>query len=297
MEQLKLDYDSGEIKTKVEIALDRIKTFEPKEGYYVAFSGGKDSLVVYHLCKMAGVKFDTHYAHTTVDPPELICFIRENYPDIDVIKPKMSMWQLIEHKKMPPTRGMRYCCTYLKEEGGTGRFVITGVRHEESSARSKRNSIEFDVYGSQSKEAIDKRDKFYLMNDNDRKRNMIESCVINGKNILNPIIDWTEKEVWHFLKNNNIKYCKLYDEGFKRLGCIGCPMAGDGRIEQFKKYPKYYLNYKRAFKRMLENRKKAKLKTKWKNENSVMKWWLEIDNKKEFERVEKQILGGKDENN
>ena len=69
---------------KVQIAIQRLKAFEPPEGYYVAFSGGKDSQTIYHLCKEAGVKFDAHYSHTTVDPPEVIYFMRQHYPDVIV---------------------------------------------------------------------------------------------------------------------------------------------------------------------------------------------------------------------
>lgn len=44
----------GRIVDKVEIAIQRLKSFEPPEGYYLAFSGGKDSQCIYHLCKMGG---------------------------------------------------------------------------------------------------------------------------------------------------------------------------------------------------------------------------------------------------
>ena len=63
-------------ENKVEVAIQRIKTFEPEEGYYLAFSGGKDSIVCKELLTMAGVKFESYYNHTTVDPPELIYYIR-----------------------------------------------------------------------------------------------------------------------------------------------------------------------------------------------------------------------------
>jgi phosphoadenosine phosphosulfate reductase len=46
----------GRITDKVQMAIDRLKAFEPPEGYYVAFSGGKDSQCVYHLCKLGGGK-------------------------------------------------------------------------------------------------------------------------------------------------------------------------------------------------------------------------------------------------
>ena len=144
----------------------------------------------------------------------------------------MTMWQLIVKKRRPPTRLVRYCCTELKEGGGNERFVVTGVRWAESARRrNSRNVVEFDAYGSQSKKAIENR-KIFLMSDNEERRRMIETCSIKGKHILNPIIDWTDKEVWDFIKLRNLPYCKLYDEGFTRLGCIGCPLSGPNGMKR-----------------------------------------------------------------
>lgn len=94
----------GQTRTKLEIAIQRLKSFEPPEGYFLAFSGGKDSQCIYHLAQMAGVKFDAHYHVTSVDPPELIYFIREHYPDViwdvphDEDGKRISMWSLIAKK-------------------------------------------------------------------------------------------------------------------------------------------------------------------------------------------------------
>ena len=186
------------------------------------------------------------------------------------------MWQLIERKLMPPTRIVRYCCAELKEEGGKGRFVVTGVRWEESTKRKNtRKTIEFDSYGSQSKKAKEKREIF-LNSDNDEKRKMIENCQIKGKHILNPIIDWENWEVWEFIKSNNIKYPSLYDEGFDRLGCIGCPNAGkEGMLRDFNKWPNYKKKYIEAFEKMLNKRKEKGLITdKWQTGEEVFDWWI-----------------------
>ena len=137
----------GNVRDKVEIAIKRLQAFEPPEGYYVAFSGGKDSQCVYHLCQMAGVKFDAHYAVTSVDPPELVRFIKDNYPDVkferqyDKDGKPITMWSLIPEKRMPPTRIVRYCCEKLKESNGEGRFTLTGVRWGESRNRKENQGI------------------------------------------------------------------------------------------------------------------------------------------------------------
>ena len=143
-----LSFDSnGVLHDKVELAIQRLKAFEPPEGYYVAFSGGKDSQCIYHLCQMAGVKFDAHYNVTSVDPPELVQFIRRNYPDVEFTVPhdkdgkRISMWSLIPERLMPPTRIVRYCCQQLKETQGEGRVTVTGVRWAESANRKVNQGI------------------------------------------------------------------------------------------------------------------------------------------------------------
>lgn len=141
-----IEYDLFGKKTdKVQQAVDLLRQLERPDGYYVAFSGGKDSQCVYHLCQMAGVKFDAHYSVTTVDPPELVQFIKTHYPDAWEGRHReyredgtpYTMWNLIPEKLMPPTRIVRYCCEALKETGGKGRVTITGVRWAESNNRKQ----------------------------------------------------------------------------------------------------------------------------------------------------------------
>jgi phosphoadenosine phosphosulfate reductase len=210
---------------------------------------GKDSQTIYHLALEAGVKFDAHYNLTTVDPPELVRFVRENYPEVTWNRPKETMWKLIERKGLPPTRRQRYCCEILKEGGGEGRFVITGVRWAESLKR-KNNRAVLEIVTSKIKDKV-------MSNDNDESRKMLESCPTKGKRTLNPIVDWTQEDVWDYLNSRKIEHCELYDQGFTRLGCIGCPLATMKNMQmEFERWPKYYHNYLRAFDRMLRERER-----------------------------------------
>jgi len=228
---------------KVQIAIDRIKAFCPPEGYYVAFSGGKDSVVILDLVKRSGVPFDAHYNITGIDPPELYYFIRDTYPEVSRHKPGITIWKLIVKKRMPPTRRVRYCCEYLKEGGGHDRTVITGIRWAESARRSKRK--------------------------------LTEACFKDSRKIyLNPIIEWSDAEVWEYIHDNGIKYCSLYDEGFKRLGCIMCPM-NTKREAECKRWPRYYQKYVKAFDACLKKRVEDGLKTTWTAGEEMMAWWLD----------------------
>ena len=237
------------IVDKVERSIARLQAFEPEEGYYLAFSGGKDSIVIEHLARAAGVKFDSHYNVTTVDPPELVRFIKEYYPHVRRDKPEMTMWQLIPKKRMPPTRIVRYCCDWLKERGGSGRIVVTGIRWAESNNRSKRR--------------------------------MVERCYTDGtKQYLHPIIDWSEQDVWKYIHDNNMPYCSLYDEDFHRLGCVMCPMQGPkGMVRDAERWPKYRDAYVRAFAEMIRVRKERGMSCNWETGEEVMEWWIHSPSK------------------
>lgn len=227
---------------KIAEAVKILKQYEPPEGYYVAFSGGKDSLCVYWLTKIAGVKADYHYNMTTVDPPELMQFIK-TFKDVKIEHPGVdkTMWNLIV-KKGVPTRLMRICCKELKEKGGKNRIKILGVRAEESVKRQNRSIVDF-------------------------------SSPL-GKTI-NLIYDWTEDDVWNFINCNLIDYCKLYDEGWDRLGCVGCPLMSYYKVEgDFERYPLYMKAYINSFDRMLEYRESMGKKKPWNSGLETFNWWV-----------------------
>ena len=270
-------------RDKVQMAIDLLRDFEPPEGYYLAFSGGKDSCVVKALCDMAGVKYDAHYNVTSVDPPELVKFIRKQHPDVvfDVPHYKdgrpVTMWNLIPKKKMPPTRLMRYCCAVLKEANGKGRIVLTGVRWAESIRRSKQAGL-IRVDGSKHNVLLAKEiginpskyGDIVFNDDNSESRTFLERCVRTGKRMINLIVAWSDDDVWEFIRSYDVAYCDLYDKGYTRLGCIGCPMNTNAEKE-LEAYPKYKAAYLRAFQRMLDAYDHD---CQWNTPQDVMDWWL-----------------------
>ena len=241
---------------------------------------------------MAGVKFDAHYNVTSVDPPELVRFIQSNYPDVKFEHQRnkdgvpYTMWNLVEEKCIPPTRLARFCCEKLKESSGKYRITVTGVRREESANRAKNQGVAtIPNAGKRVLEYFEESDADYTITpkggiilnyDNSEDAQMITHCVRTTKRLVNPIYDWTEQDVWEFLNSNGIPHCSLYDEGFTRLGCIGCPMGNaKQQKEQFERWPAYKKLYLKAFDRMIKARKARGLSCEnWETPEDVMAWWL-----------------------
>lgn len=281
-------------------AIKYLKLFEPKnEPYYLCYSGGKDSDVIFALAKLAGVNFEAVHNLTTVDAPETVRYVRSQ-PDVRIDPPKKTMWRLIVEKKMPPTRLARYCCEELKERGGRRRKKITGVRWAESNNR-KANSGLVQVLGKEktmrklAEEAgIDYESTIkggmVLNNDNAETRAFVDHCYRTASVMVNPIVDWTDDDVWAFLYYYGIKSNPLYETkdfgntfcplGRNRIGCLVCAMQGPaGMKADLIRYPEYRDNYLRAFDRMLKARKAAGLETTdtWRDARSVMMWWVGDD--------------------
>ncbi|WP_294172685.1 phosphoadenosine phosphosulfate reductase family protein [uncultured Clostridium sp.] len=245
----------GEIN-KEEQAIERIKYFQNKNydnKNIVAFSGGKDSIVLKDLVRRAGIEVEYIYSPPSVDPPELINYIKKYHPDVkwqpyikDNEGKEITMWTLIPKKLMPPSRIARYCCDVMKERtGDEGDTVYLGVRWYESSKRKKLPMVGF----------------------------------WKKKIVVRPIIDWTDDEIWEYIRKYNLPYCELYDKGFKRLGCIGCPLSSNQKRE-LELYPAYKENYIRAFEKMIEERHKKGKNCEWETGKDVLKWWIGDNYKK-----------------
>jgi len=224
----------------------------------------------------SGAPFRVEHNHTTVDAPETVHHIREVFEGLEaqgvtskVNKPKTSMWELIVEKGIPPLRHVRYCCEYLKERKFDNQHLLIGVRWAESHRRKGRG-----VHEAMHKD-ISKRK--LMFDDNEETRRALEICTGKNRIATNPIIDWTDSEVWEYAKRENIKMNPLYNCDFRRVGCIGCPMASKAVHKEFARYPKYKNAYIRAFDKMILklDEKSVQRNEVWKDGNGVFRWWTE----------------------
>lgn len=275
---------------KERVAVERLKAFEPEtEPYYLCYSGGKDSDVIRILAQLAGVKYEIHHNLTSVDAPETIRYIK-SIPDVIIDIPhdrngRISMWSLIIKKGIPPTRFARYCCAELKETGGKGRMMITGVRSAESVNRAKKAGM-IKIIGKPKTvqktaenfgaEYENKTGVLVMNMDNASNRRLVEHCYRTTATMINPIIDWTDDDVWEFLRHYGCQANPLYQCGQKRIGCIGCPMQSFKNMQSdFEKYPKYKEMYIKTFDRMLKAHPDKYYS--WKTGIDVFDWWTGFD--------------------
>lgn len=227
---------------KIKIAIDDLRNNEPPEGYYICFSGGKDSVTVLDLAKRAGVKFDAHYNLMTIEPPELITFIQTEYPEVTLETPPESMFDLVRKFGFPPLRTKRYCCRLLKVHTGADRFKLTGLRADESRYRKSRQKLE---------------------------------TTRTGQRQLNLIIDWTEQEIWEYIRTYKVKYCKLYDRGRRRLGCLFCPNSSKAQLElDLRDYPDIASQYIKTCQAAIDARFKRGLDSKYKTGLEMFSNWI-----------------------
>lgn len=275
---------------KVDVAVKRLQEAAAmsqtlyEQPLVITYSGGKDSDTILKLAQIAKIPFEVLHSHTTADAPETVYHVRDKFRELELSGTKcdidyhvhsdgtrVTMWNLIPRKLAPPTRLMRYCCSELKEGGGKDRFIATGVRWAESAARKIRGSLEV---------ITPRKDRsLFLSCDNDEDRRLFESCQMKGKRVVNPIIDWTTEDVLDFCKAEKVNLCTLYAEGWHRVGCVGCPMAGKKRYMEFARYPTYKKAYIAAFDRMIEERKRRGMMKGFTRMGDtgvdVFHWWME----------------------
>lgn len=253
-----LEKASPILRKQIQWSVELLRKAEPlmlkydvENGAWVGFSGGKDSQALYHIAQLSGVKFKAFFSPTSIDPPQVIRFIRKQYPEVEFTPLKESIFTAFKRLKVLPTMRIRWCCAVFKEKGGENRVTLTGVRKAESARRSKRNEVEVSNHKFSGnldgfEEYSQKRIKRKIKNINQDQFSEVkenEVRCINGKDkiIINPILNWTDENVWEFLnKVVEVPHCELYDAPYNqtRIGCIGCPMATtNNQRKSFEMFP------------------------------------------------------------
>jgi len=178
-------------------------------GVRVAWTGGKDSTVVLFIWKavldnagagpIRAINLDTGCKF-----PEVMAFrdlLTEEWSvDLHIARPKVSL------DGYPLAEDPLSCCRELKVEPLKQAIVETGATHV-------MTGIRFDEHP-------------------DRAGRLPEERRDDPPHILiNPILDWTETDIWAFHARFNLPHCELYDRGYRSLGCQPCtrrPEEGGG---------------------------------------------------------------------
>ena len=258
--QKKIIYSIELIRKSEKMAL----RLDPEDGFYNTFSGGKDSQALYHLVKLSGVKAKTHMNLTSVDPPEAIRFVKTQYPDVELIKPKMSIYEMAKKKHLMPTRILRWCCVEYKETSGAGKVTLIGIRREESVRRAKRGEISTNIKGKRSEESFDQW--------SEHEEKMVTCVGGKDKILVSPIIYWTERDVWEFLNANNIPHCALYDMGYTRIGCILCPMSNyKSKLRDIQRFPHAKKKWLETIQWLIDN---GYMNRNFSDAETGFRWWI-----------------------
>lgn len=223
---------------------EEVSLYRNPRGFVVGYSGGKDSDVLVHLFKRAGVKFCVIHNHTTLDMPETVYYIRRKFYEWElqgipckIYYPETNFWSLCLEKKMLPLRKTRFCCAELKERDIPElRYALRsfGVRKAESVNRSKyRDSVE-----TRNKADYADIQRFHFDNTDDVK--LSGACYTNRYFFVNPLAYWSTDYLWDYIGGEKVEVNPLYGEGFERVGCMLCPMASTcERKRELALHPRY----------------------------------------------------------
>lgn len=231
--------------------------YDHQNGFFLAFSGGKDSIVLHAIAELAGVKFKAHMSLTSIDPPPVIRFVKQFYPNCELMKPKVSIFKRAIEKNCLPSRRIRWCCAEFKETAGAGTVTLIGIRAAESARCAKRKEVslrsrkfngtfrDFEQYQHKVNE-----DEFSITSQN-------EVRCINGKDsiLISPLLHFSDNDIWTFIRTMGLPHCELYDQGFPRIGCLCCPMSGlKQKRKEIERFPHIRKNWLRVIRSIREKK-------------------------------------------
>ncbi len=237
-------------------------SMNPNQGYWLGFSGGKDSVVLLSLAKLSGVKFHAEYHVVGNDAPSTVYFIRENFPEVHFWHPKEKFIPLVRKKGLP-TMQRRFCCERAKEAGGKGEVVLTGVRAEESRKRAGYSEIEIFSRRKEHEGKDHSRGVEWLKE--------VEHQCLKGQDrvMVRPLLNWTEDEIWEYTHLYHLPVNPNYAFA-GRVGCMFCPFAPKKQIEE---YEKEYPDFARALMNALHIYWEKSNEHAMKSPEAYFNWW------------------------
>ena len=192
-----------------------------QENLALAFSGGKDSLVVLHLALNSNPDITVIFNNTTVNFPESIKHVKDLKQkwgfNLHVTRPETPFLKAVKEKGWASHED-RWCCRPYKD--------LPALRFLEE------NGIAAEITGTTRTESIYRRSlkPFKLP-----KKDHLQIIRIN------PIYDWNQWEVWTYIKENKLPYNSLYDKKYRRIGCWCCPLNGPTHYRRLKRtHPRLY---------------------------------------------------------
>lgn len=260
--------------------------FRNSLGYVVGYSGGKDSEVLVHLFKRAGVRFCVVHNHTTLDMPETVYYIQRKFYEWElqgipckIYYPTINFWSLCLKKKMLPSRQVRFCCAELKERNDIPelRFALRsfGVRKAESVKRALHR------YNIETRNKADYSDIQRFHFDNTEEVKQTGACYTNSYFYVNPLAYWSDEYLWDYIESERIEVKPLYNMSFKRVGCICCPMASScERKRELALYPRYQKRFIRLADDIMQLRIAQGLPNKYAFKNGQEYFYMWLNNEK-----------------
>ncbi len=240
---------------------------EKKLPYVVSFSGGKDSLATLFLLLDSGYKPPLFFINTGLEFDETINNVHEVAKkfNLDLIEVNCgdAFWKALPFFG-PPARDFRWCCKtcklgpatlFIKNNFPKGIISFIGQRRYESEQRAKKGDVWINPW-------------------------------VPGQIGVSPIQQWTALHVWIYLflksEEYNVKWNKLYEQGFHRIGCWLCP-ASD--LAEF--YLKKHKDWERFEKELKKYEREHNLDKKW-MEYALWRWRKKPSWAKDFEEKGKE---------
>lgn len=211
----------------------------------IAFSGGIDSTVMLKLVRMFDKNRTAIFANTTNEFNEILHFVRDT-ENVEIVMPDVTFIKTVEKYGFPliskKVARMIHDCKYPTANNQNSRTLyLTGIKQDGTKTKSFKLADKWkhlidapfditykccDLLKKKPMEKFKSEGVFIgtMATDSGTRKGayMKTGCINLTENKCMPLSIWTKKDVWNFVKQNNVKYCDVYDKGEINTGCAYC---------------------------------------------------------------------------